>query len=382
MPQTTANANASRAAPSGDGRDRPEDQERLGADGAAGHRVGDHRIADPAAARGDAVAVHLGEGPRVVGVDADVRVARRRGEDLLQQPGPEAVRADLEDGQADRRAEDQRHDQAGEAGRQDPDRMPGAALPGEEPLAEARVGGQCLRLGPFRVLGPERPPDRHRSDDRHEDRELRLDQRGDHRPDRCPLRVVAPELAKAEQQEHDAERVDLSPGDRVEPRDRVDDDDDRAEHGSTPARPQLEGHRPDQPADHDVGQDRRDLDQVADAAHCLSREADQVQDIEIAGRVVEEEVAVVDAVQSVAREVRRPRVEGVQVELQTGPGEGVCDDEPSGEREAEDGQDRDGALSRPGGPRRCVRAPARPVRCAGGQAELASWTNVLRWIAG
>jgi hypothetical protein len=60
-------------------------------------------------------------------------------------------------------------------------------------------------------------------------------------------------------------------------------------------------------------------------------------------------------------------VERVEVELQARAREGVYDDEPSGERQAEHGQDRNDALPRPGGPRRCVRATARPGRCAGCQ---------------
>ena len=89
-PQTTTNANASSAAPIDDRRDRPEDLEARRAVGAAGHRVGDDRVADPRPGLREAVAVELDERPRVVGVDGDVRVAGRGREDLLEQPGAAA----------------------------------------------------------------------------------------------------------------------------------------------------------------------------------------------------------------------------------------------------------------------------------------------------
>ena len=59
--------------------------------------------------------------------------------------------------------------------------------------------------------------------------------------------------AQAEQQEDDAERVDLAPEDRVEPGHRVGDDERRADEGGPLPDADLAGHRPDEPGDGDVG---------------------------------------------------------------------------------------------------------------------------------
>ena len=116
---------------------------------------------------------------------------------------------------------------------------------------------------------------------------------------------------------------------------------------------ELEDHRPDEPADGQVGEDRRDLDQGdADPAGQLPDEPEQPQDVEIARGVVVEEVALVEAVQALAGEVDRPRAERTEVHAEAGSGEEVCDDEAEGKTEREDHEDRaDGSL-RPGHPRR------------------------------
>ena len=145
---------------------------------------------------------------------------------------------------------------------------------------------------------PQRPPDGDDRDERDEDAELRLDDRRDDGVDRRALRAVAPQLAQPEQQEDDAERVDLAPHDAVEPGDRVEDGDGRRGEGQPVAPAELADHRPGEPADREVGQDRRDLDEVADAADRVADDPDQPQDVQVAGRVVVEEVAVVEAVEA------------------------------------------------------------------------------------
>ena len=209
--------------------------------------------------------------------------------------------------------------------------------------------GRLVRVGDR----PERPADRDQRKDRDEDPELRLDQRGDDREDRRPLRVVAPQLAQAEQQEDHADRIDLAPDDAVEPADRVDDRDERGDEGDAAPPAELEDHRPDEPADGQVGEDRRHLDQGdADPADRLSDEPEHPQDVQIARGVVVEEVALVEAVQALAGEVDRPRAERPEVHAEAGSGEEVCDDEAEGKTEREDHEDRaDGSL-RPGYPRR------------------------------
>ena len=235
-----------------------------------------------------------------------------------------------------------------------------AALPGQESGAEAGrarcVGGRGrLRRVVRRRLAdrPERAADRDHGEDRDEDPELRLDQRGDDREDRGPLRAVAPQLAQAEQEEDDADRVDLAPDDAVEPADRVDDGDER--------RREREAVRP--PSSRIIDQTSqpmarsarigRDLDQVdADAAERLPDDAEHPQHVQVAGRVVVEEVALVEAHGPVRGEVARPEPERAEVHPEAGSGEEVCDDEAEGETEREDHEDRaDGSL-RPGQPRR------------------------------
>jgi hypothetical protein len=168
--------------------------------------------------------------------------------------------------------------------------MVGPALPGAQPV-EPRTGiVEIVEVVPrFRasleisleIRGslatgrPQGPPDRHDGHDRDEDRQLRLDQRGDDREDRGPLGSVAPQLADPEQEEHDAERVDLAPQDGVEPADRVEDGERGTDERRPAAAAELADHRPDEPADRDVGQDRRDLDQVADPLRRSRDEADE-----------------------------------------------------------------------------------------------------------
>ena len=236
--------------------------------------------------------------------------------------------------------------------------MVGAPLPGAdagEPAVVRRTrpafghGSDVVRL----LDRPERPPDRDQRQDRDQDPELRLDQRGHHGVDRRPLRVVAPQLAQPQQEEDDTDRVDLAPDDAVEPADRVDDRDERRGQRDVPPAAELEDHRPDEPADGQVGEDRRHLDEGdTDPTDGLSDEPQHPQHVQVAGRVVVEEVALVEAVQALAGEVRRPGAEGAEIHPETRSGKEVCDDESEGKTEREDHEDRaDGSL-RPGHPRR------------------------------
>src|SRR5439155_6844426 len=149
-----------------------------------------------------------------------------------------------------------------------------------------------------------------------------------------------------------------------------------------PAPTNLPDHRPDEPAERDVGEDRRDLDQVADVAGRLSDDADEPQDVQVARRVVVEERALVEAVQPIVGEIACPELEGDQIDLEARPGVELCDDEPEDEAEREDGDDRADAIPRPGGPRRRVRVPARSARHAAGRHGLDLPERALRWTAG
>ena len=193
--------------------------------------------------------------------------------------------------------------------------------------------------------------------------------RRDHGPDGGPFGSVAPQFAQPEQEEHDPEGVDLPPDDAVEPEDRVHDRHEPAEQRESRPPAELQDHRPDEPADDEVGQDRRDLDQVADIAGRLADQAHEPQHVQVSGRVVVEEVAVVEPAQAVGGEVVRPEAEGVEVGLEPGAWEQLCDDEPEDESEREDDQDRACGSLRPGRPRRRSCAPLGPNGCGASHRE-------------
>ena len=376
-------------------RDRP-DHHRIRAEGAAGRRVEDHRVAGPAAVRGNTRAVDRGEGPRVVGVDARIRILAGRVEHLEQEAGlgRRARAAELDDRQAERDAQGDRGQETDQPRGHDPDRPIGASLPGTGPIQdrghdagqERAVERRRVRERPEgrRIGGSvhERATDRHDRDDRDEDRKLRLDQSRDDCEDRRSLGTVAPQLANAEEEEHDPERVDLAPQDGVEPADRVRDGEGRPDQSGPSAATQLADHRPDEPAERHVGQDRRELDQVADAAHRVPDRPDEPQDIEISGRVIVEERPLVEAVEAFAAEVAGPELERGEVDPEARAGVELCDDDSEDEAEREDGDDRADAIPRPGGPRRRVRVPTRSARLGAGRHGLDLPERALRWTAG
>ena len=192
-------------------------------------------------------------------------------------------------------------------------------LPGKEPGADAGRGRGRLDGGARIAHGPERAADRHQREDRDEDPKLGLDQCGDDGEDRGPLRSIAPDFSQGKQHEDDAHRVDLAPDDTVKPADRVHDGDERGAQRQAAAAAQLQDHRPDQPADGQIGNDRRDLDEIADATGDAPDDADQPEDVQIAGRVVVEEIALVEARRTVRREVVRPESERAKIHAEAGP---------------------------------------------------------------
>ena len=112
---------------------------------------------------------------------------------------------------------------------------------------------------------------------------------------------------------------------------------------------------------HEVRDDRWDLDQVADPAHRLADRADQPQDIEVARRVVVEEVARVEPVEALGGEIRGPEAERRQVATEPGTREQICKNDLEGEAEREDDQDRANGPLDPGRPRRRSRASLVPT---------------------
>ena len=381
-----------------DDRRHRADHHRLGARWVAGRGVEDHRVAGPATGRRHPRPVRRGECPWVVGVDAGVWVLAGRLQHLLEETRGErrSVRAGRDHGQAEREAQDDCGEEAGDPRRQDPQGSVGPLLPcGEARPQPSNSRARPERRRPVSVVDrrvqvapavaarrPQRPADRHDGDDRGQDRQLRLDQGGDHGQDRRSLRLVTPQGPQPEKQEDHPERIDLAPHDRIEPGDRVGDDQRRAEESGPPTGADLASHRPHEPAERNVGEDRRDLDQVADIAEELPDDADRIEDIEVAGRVIVEEGPLVEAAEALICEVGRPGVEGGQIDLEAGSRVDVCDDEPEGEPEREDDQDRAGVIPRPGCPRRRVRVPARSARNAAGRQGMDLPERALRWTAG
>ena len=188
--------------------------------------------------------------------------------------------------------------------------------------------------------------------------ELRLDERGDDREDRGPLRAVAPQLAQAEQQEDDAERVDLAPDDAVEPGDRVERR-RRARADAAPAR--CARRRARGPSTRRASRSPRSariggsLIRSPIAAERAGRRARRAT-----GRTGSPACS---RGRSRARRSRtRPSLarlsaqnwNDAEVDLEAGAREQVCDDEPEGEPEREDDEDRADGVPRPGRPRRRV----------------------------
>ncbi len=204
----------------------------------------------------------------------------------------------------------------------------------------------------------------------HEDRQLRLHQRRDDRKDRRPLAARLPQLPHRQQQEHRPEAVDLAPDHGVEPGDRVHDHDRAGDRRPAVADAEVTGHPVDDVAERDVGEDRRQLDQVADAAEELADDAHQPQRIQVARRVVGEEAAIVEAERPVVGEVGRPEPEQAEVRVEPGSpesGEAICHDQAEHQADRDDRQDPPADAS-PGGLVR-HRFPAGRARTQTGHGE-------------
>ncbi len=360
-----------------------------GGHGRVGGRPGD-RVAQPLAGLGEPGPARCDERPRVVGVDRQVRVPAGRRLDLAD----ETVEGQLErrrQGQPEerpgrgrgRQAERAVHEVGGilhgvifnhhhspECGGDDQpdddepgDRQDrGDVADGDGRRHEAEGADDApdglaadARIPPLQGVD-EIASQENGEEDRDEDAELRLDDGRDDGVRGRPLGPVAPQLPQAEQEEDEADGVDLAPDDAVEPGDRDEEVEGRPdERGPAPAA-ELEDHRPDEPADREIGQHRGDLDELESRQEMLER-ADEPQQVQVARRVVVEEVPLVEAPRAVRREVVRPEPEGVEVHAESGARQDVCDDEPEGEPEREKDQDRAGRVPRAGGPHRGCAAP-------------------------
>ena len=82
----------------------------------------------------------------------------------------------------------------------------------------------------------------------------------------------------------------------------------------------------------------------------MTSQYDGPQRVQVAGRVVVEEGAIVEAEGPVRRELLTPEVERAQVGLEPGAGQQVCDDEAEGEPEGENRKDSADGVPRAGRP--------------------------------
>ena len=361
-------------------------------------RLRAERVARPRAVRRQTVAIVRDERPRVVGVDRQIWVAAGRLDHLLEQ---------ADQRQPERQAQHDRGAERDCGARGEADRTAAEAI--EQPVRTragrltelqrrggrgGRVrGGEAGRGGGrgqggqgrrrHRCGGPsgeppvhEVAPDRDHHQDRDEDAKLRLDDRREDRQDRRSLDSPAPEFTQTEQEEHNPERVHLAPDRTVEPGDRVDHDDDGRQPGAAARTAELEHHRMDEPGQCDVGQDRRQLDQVADSAQRVADDAKQPQHVQVARRVVGKIAGSIEATRAVRGEVSGPGLKTAAIHPEAGARQqDVCDDEAEGESEGQDRDERPGGLERP---RRCSRAPVGRARSGDYQGGPPP-ARALRW---
>ena len=296
-------------------------------------------IPNPGAVQGKARPGLRDERPRVERVDGQPRVAGRRVDDLVEQ---------ADDGEPEGQAQDLRRDQPDQRRGQDPP-GPVAGRPGDEVA----------------------PDDQDRRQ-RDQDPELGLDDRRHGREQGGALVAPAPQVTDGEEQDQRPDGVDLRPDRAVEPGDRHEQDQRGRRERRAATGSEVRGELEDGDREPQVGQDRGQLQEIArpgaGPAQGLRNEAQSPQDVQVAGRVVDEDRAVVDPVRPVPGELHRPAVERGDVDLESRPGqEDVCDDEPKDEAEREKDAERDGDVPKP---HPGLLARPRPLaRCGASQGE-------------
>ena len=333
------------AGPHVHGRDPGDQRRRL-----PGLRPG--HVPEPQPVRGQAVAVLGQQCPGVVGVDRDVRVAAGRLDDLLEQS---------DDRQAERQAQADSRRQPDDRACHQPDGTLAKSI--QQRLAarpcrwlQGHGSGRCRSSGEGRVAIRPRSAEsipyvateQDEGQDRDQDPELWLDHRRDDGEQGRPFWPATPQVAQGQEQEDHAERIDLTPDRAIEPGHRVDQDQDRPDPRRPTRPPELDDEAVDQPGQDDVGQDRRQLDQVADPADGVPDDPDQPQDVQVARGVVDERDPAVEAQRAVGGEIAGPCLERSAVGAEAGTGQqDVCDDEAEGEPDGQDQEERPGGLERP-----------------------------------
>ena len=299
-----------------------------------------HRgVPDPRPVERQAGPVLGHERPRIERVHGQPRVAGGGIENLAKQP---------HDGQPERQAQDLGRGQSDECRREQPAGSM-AGRPGDQVAAQDQ--------------------DRRQRD---QDPELGLDDGCHRRQQRGALVPAAPELAHREEQDQRPDGVDLRPDRAVEPGDRNEQDHRGRRERWASAGSEVRGEEENGDRQAEVGQDRRQLEEGARCrtgpAEGLRHQAQGPQDVEIPGRVVDEDRAIVDPEWPVPGELDRPAVERADVNLEPGPGkDDVCDDDPKGEAERKKDAERDCDVPEPHpGP---LAGPRSLARCGASQGE-------------
>ena len=187
-------------------------------------------------------------------------------------------------------------------------------------------------------LRRQRAAEHDKRDDEAQNAELELGQGGENGQDRGLLAVVLLELAQSQQEEDRADGVRLAPDGAVEPGDRVDDDDQGGDEGAAPRDAHLPNHDPDEGSEPEVGQHREQLHALADVA--ATQEADEAEQKQVDGRIVDEAGSVVEADGAVLSDVVAPGPECTEVVGEARPRQqNVCDDEAEEQTQGQENDD-------------------------------------------
>jgi hypothetical protein len=182
----------------------------------------------------------------------------------------------------------------------------------ERPRRQPRAdrGQDTHRIG-VAGAGYHGPAQDHESHDEAKDPELHLGQNRQNGERRRGLAPILLQLSQAQQQEDGADCVGLPPDGAVEPGDRVEEDDRGSDQGAAAGTPEFPDHDPNDPRQGEVRENRQDLDALADAP--AGQEADQAEEEQVDGRVVDESRSIVEPDRAVRGDVVAPVLERTQV---------------------------------------------------------------------
>ena len=265
---------------------------------------------------GDRAERHCREGHDGGGTGGRGREIAGRGRNVVGAP----------DQQVDAQAGDQPRGQRQEALRR-------GQAPGEPHEVEAREwqaddGGraQTRRDGRqnARGIGPafarrERPAEDDEADKDAENAELDLGQRGNDGKHRGELAAIPQQRSQTEKHEERADDVRLAPDRAVEPGDGIEQDDRGRAHRPPPRRTQLLRHHEDDTGQGQVREDRDQLDRLTDATERRDEQAQDPQEEQVDGGIVQEAGLVVEPHRALRDELAAPSLERSEVGREARP---------------------------------------------------------------